>query len=319
MSWTQTDFTFKKLFNKRTTSSTKRVYEEIGDYTINVHADEIWADAIPGTPPGSTTSVVEVQTLLLLTQDTTVAGLQSWYATDGLGNRLKDWISDKFDNDPTSTYSVKLYDQDDNLIPVTDSTNWLFDYQTGVLVLQNSHPTATGFKISGYRYVGAKGVTSVAGIVDGTGTGNTVPLWSDYNTLTDSIITQTGTNIITINGVLKATAKSFDIPHPTKENYRLVYGCLEGPENAVYHRGKIVGSGDVVVTLPDYWGALVEDYTIYLTAYGNYSIYVASKSQKEFIVRRCGSFLNRRKTIEFSFEVIGNRKDSPLIVEYKVP
>jgi hypothetical protein len=319
MSWTQTDFTFKKLFNKRTTSSTKRAYEEIGDYTLNVHADEIWAEPIPGTPPGSTTSVVEKQTLLSLTQDTTVSGMQSWYATDGGGNRLKDWISDKFDGDPLSTYSINLYDQDDNVIPATDSTNWLFDYQTGVLVLQNSHPTATGYKISGYRYIGLKGVAGAAGVIDGTGTANTVPMWSDSNTLTDSIITQLGTTTITINGVLRATSKSFDIPHPTKKDYRLVYGCLEGPENAVYHRGKITGHGDIEILLPEYWSELVDDYTIYLTAYGNYSVYVASKSQKHFVVRRCGSFFNRRKTIEFSYEVIGNRKDSPLIVEYKLP
>jgi len=106
MSWTQTDLNFKKLLNKRVTSSTKRSYEEIGDYTINVHADEIWAETIPGTPPGSTTAVVEVVTLLTLTKDTTVSGSQAWYAASG-GNRLKDWISDKFDGSGTSTYAVK--------------------------------------------------------------------------------------------------------------------------------------------------------------------------------------------------------------------
>jgi hypothetical protein len=262
---------------------------------------------------------VEVQTLLVLTQDTTVSGSQSWYATDGSGNRLKDWISDKFDNDPTSTYGVKLYDQDDNLIPLTDTINWLFDYQTGVLILQNTHPTATSFKISGYRYVGAKGVAAAGAIVDGTGTAGYVPLWSDSNTLTDSIMTQTGTTIITINGVLRATSKSFEIPHPTKKDHKLVYGCLEGPENAVYHRGFMSGKGPITINLPEYWDVLVDDYTIYLTSYGNYSIYVASKSQKAFEVSRCGSFFDRRKTIEFSYEVIGNRKDAPLIVECKIP
>jgi len=95
MSWTQTDLTFKKLFNKRVTSSTKRIYEEIGDITLSIHADDIWAETIPGTPPGSTTAVVEVRTLLALTKDSTVAGDQAWYATDGSGNRLKDWIPDK--------------------------------------------------------------------------------------------------------------------------------------------------------------------------------------------------------------------------------
>lgn len=318
MSWTQTDLSFKKLFNKRVTSSTKRIYEEIGDYTLSVHADEIWAETIPNTPPGSTTAIVEVRTLLTLTKDTTVSGSQSWYATDGSGNRLKDWISDKYDSNPSQSYAVKLFDQNNNQIPATDPSNWLFDYQTGILILQNTHSSATSFKITGYRYVGAKGVAGASGVVDGSGTANSIPIWSDSDTLTDSIISQTGTSIITVNGVLRATSKSFEIPHPTKENYKLVYGCLEGPENAVYHRGKLSGKGEVCVTLPDYWDKLVDDYTIYLTSYGNYSIYVASQSQKQFTVRRCGTILNRTKTIEFSYEVIGNRSDAPLITEYKI-
>jgi hypothetical protein len=316
MSWTITDFTFKKLLNKRITSSSKRSYEEIGDYTLNVHADEVWADPIPTTPPVSTTSVVEVNTLLSLVKDTTVSGSQAWYATDGLGNRLKDWISDKYDGDPTSSYTIKLYDQDDVQIPATDPSNWIFDYATGILVLQNTHATAATLKISGYRYIGAKGVGT--GSISGTGTTDYVPLWNGSSSLTDSIISQTGTSIININGVLRATSKSFDIPHPIKEGYRLVYGCLEGPENGVYFRGKASGVGEIEIMLPDYWQNLVEDYTIYLTSYGNYSVFVSSQSRNSFKVRRCGSIFLRKRTIEFTYEVIGNRKDAPLITEYKV-
>ena len=43
-------------------------------------------------------------------------------------------------------------------------------------------------------------------------------------------------------GNLSATTKSFDIAHPTKENMRLRYGSLEGPENGVYVRGRLTGS-----------------------------------------------------------------------------
>ena len=32
-------------------------------------------------------------------------------------------------------------------------------------------------------------------------------------------------------------AKAFDIPHPSREGYRLRHICLEGPESAVYFRG----------------------------------------------------------------------------------
>jgi hypothetical protein len=40
-----------------------------------------------------------------------------------------------------------------------------------------------------------------------------------------------------MTGALTAASKSFDIPHPTKEGFRLRYGVLEGPEHGVYFRG----------------------------------------------------------------------------------
>jgi hypothetical protein len=62
-----------------------------------------------------------------------------------------------------------------------------------------------------------------------------------------------------IGGTLVATAKSFLIDHPTKEDHKLQYGSLEGPENGVYVRGKLEGR---VIDLPDYWTALVDPNTI---------------------------------------------------------
>lgn len=62
-----------------------------------------------------------------------------------------------------------------------------------------------------------------------------------------------------IIGALSATTKSFDIEHPTKEGKRLHHGVLEGPEHAVYVRGR---SSDGVIELPDYWTGLVHEHTI---------------------------------------------------------
>jgi hypothetical protein len=53
--------------------------------------------------------------------------------------------------------------------------------------------------------------------------------------------------------------KLFDIPHPSKEGMRLRHGCLEGPELAVYARGK---TSEGIIPLPDYWQGLVDDKTI---------------------------------------------------------
>lgn len=317
MSWDKLDFTFKKLLNKRVTSETKKYYEEIGDYTINVHATEIWAEDIPGTPPVSTTSVVEVIDKLTLIKDTTVANSQAWYAFRS-GARLKDWISDKFDGTEAATYAIKLYDQDNNQISLTDASNWLFDYQTGVLIFDSTYSSATSFKISGYRYIGSKGVANSTGVVNGTGSSNYIPLWSDSNTIGNSIMTQTGTTIININGAIRATTKSFDIPHPTKPSHRLVYGCLEGPENGVYIRGKASGYGDVEVSLPEYWSALCNDFNVLVTPMKNQKLFISSQNQNSFTVQRCGLGFFRKKFIEFSYLVIGSRRDAPLVTEYEL-
>jgi len=68
---------------------------------------------------------------------------------------------------------------------------------------------------------------------------------------------------INLGGTLNAVSKSFLIDHPTKPGYKLQYGSLEGPENGVYVRGKLVGSD--TIQLPDYWTGLVDEETITVT------------------------------------------------------
>lgn len=74
----------------------------------------------------------------------------------------------------------------------------------------------------------------------------------------------TGSAIVTGNlavGTFLTTAalKAFDIVHPTKENKRLRYASLEGPEAGVYVRGK---TSEGIIPLPDYWAGLVDEKTI---------------------------------------------------------
>ena len=57
--------------------------------------------------------------------------------------------------------------------------------------------------------------------------------------------------------------KSFDIPHPTKQNHRLRHVCLEGPEADVYIKGKLTEGN--IIKLPDYWPKLVDLETINVT------------------------------------------------------
>lgn len=345
MAWTSTDYTFKKILNKRSTDNTKRVSEEIGDYTVNIHYSEIWGENIPWPPPASTTSVVQVYNKLELAKDVTVANSQSWFATSDVAppystsNRLRKWIPDKFDQDVNSSYAIRLFFGDvgstsnDVEIYFNDPSTWIFDYATGILnfqsstLLNGSHTYDSGkvFKISGYRYIGWMGAgTGVSTILDGVGTADYLPIFTDTNTLTDSIVQQItgatvdGSTILQVDGVIRAKAKSFDIIHPTKDGFRLVYGSLEGPENGAYHRGREQGKGQVYVELPDYWSELVNCYTVHLTSNGNYSIYVSSQDKNGFTVKRVGNFLDRNKLIDFNYVAIGDRKDAPLQTEYKI-
>jgi hypothetical protein len=170
-------------------------------------------------------------------------------------------------------------------------------------------------------------ITSTSTIAPAAGGGSTSVLTlqtiSADNQLTDRYflrgVTSAGTRLFSIDtaGNLRATTKSFDIPHPTKEGLRLVYGVLEGPEHGVYHRGTVEGKGTIQVNLPDYWHKLVgEQYTIQLTPWGNYNVGIGSKTENYFTIQLVGDFISRKyKNIKVDYIVHGSRLDAPLDTE----
>ena len=184
MAWTQTDTSFKKLQNKRITTSTgKGIDEEKGASSLELYLPDIKTELIPGTPPGANTLVLAYTGAIgqTLAVDTSVPGNLTWFATSGYGNttsandgsfgsesqRLGDWISDKYDAFGTVSgagYEIKVYDKDSNLITKADPSDWLFDYQTGILVFNNASTTygavstSGPFRVVGYRYTGKKGI-----------------------------------------------------------------------------------------------------------------------------------------------------------------
>ncbi len=113
-----------------------------------------------------------------------------------------------------------------------------------------------------------------------------------------------------VNGSFAASSKSFDISHPSKPGKRLVHGCLEGPEFAVYYRGRAkLVNGAVQVTLPDYFESLTrkEDRTIHLTAIGS-EPYLLSASD---IVNGTFTVYGTKPDGEFYWEVKAVRADVP--------
>lgn len=106
----------------------------------------------------------------------------------------------------------------------------------------------------------------------------------------------------------------FDMPHPNKSGWRLRHVCIEGPEIAVYCRGKVPPDG--VINLPSFWVGLInpEDITINLTPIGCWQELFVKEINwgKQVIVRN-----NAGGPINADYHIIARRLDDDLIVEYE--
>ncbi len=109
--------------------------------------------------------------------------------------------------------------------------------------------------------------------------------------------------------------KNFDIPHPNKPGWRLRHTCLEGPENAVYFRGRLTDKN--VIELPDYWKGFVdpESITVSLTQIGCSQDLIVEKIEwGSKIIIKSGTSTN----IDCYYIIHGTRMDGEnLIVEYE--
>ena len=123
-----------------------------------------------------------------------------------------------------------------------------------------------------------------------------------------------GTTYASVQGTINVQGwKGFDIKHPTKENHRLRYVCLEGPEGGVYYRGILKDSE--FIELPDYWKDLVDTKTItvHLTPIGTYQYLYYTVAKNRIIVKNHSNL-----PTHCSYIVYGERKDGErLIPEYK--
>ena len=119
-----------------------------------------------------------------------------------------------------------------------------------------------------------------------------------------------------------ASPKPFDLVHPTKgKGHRLRYACIEGPEVAVYHRGRLKGSN--IIELPYYWKDLVHEnsITVQLQPIGKSQNLVIESFNNEYVVIEVGAnqdFLTGEILIDCFYHVYAERKDiNPLITEYE--
>ena len=186
--------------------------------------------------------------------------------------------------------------------------------------------TCSGISIFGKVTDGARGVVTIGKVdslskfpfSDSLYVLGTSKFFDDMTVAANIKVTKnatiSGTTYSTFRGSINVQGwKGFDIKHPTKENHRLRYVCLEGPEGGVYHRGILKDSE--FIELPDYWKNLVDTKTItvHLTPIGTYQYLYYTVAKNRIIVKNHSNL-----PTHCSYIVYGERKDGErLIPEYK--
>jgi len=191
---TKLDVVFKKAKGKADTSTTtKAYYEEALGGGFLIDGGDIFAETLPDNDPAAAVAAglateYDIAGAIRLTEDPSVADSKGWIActpypgvAPTFPTRMVNWIPSKYG----VTYSVRLYKNNAavpaNEIPSSDTSDWFFDEKTGVLIFQDTPPTATSFWITGYQYIGetvidlssmtfTNGLTETAGVVSLGGT-----------------------------------------------------------------------------------------------------------------------------------------------------
>ena len=95
---------------------------------------------------------------------------------------------------------------------------------------------------------------------------------------------------------------------------RLIHGSLEGPEFGMYQRGTIKSVIQIEeIPLPEYWKAMVGDYTVLLTPHGNYNVWLEEKNKTMFKIKTNADAIDGPWLCEWI--AIGRRTDAKLEVE----
>ena len=106
--------------------------------------------------------------------------------------------------------------------------------------------------------------------------------------------------------------KSFDMSHPSRDGFRLRYACIEGPEIAVYCRGRL--NTGTEIQLPSYWKDLVYEnsITVQITPIGTQQDIIVKEYDNQKVI------LESSSSIDCFYTICAERKDvNPLITEYE--
>ena len=105
----------------------------------------------------------------------------------------------------------------------------------------------------------------------------------------------------------------FDMPHPNKEGWRLRHVCIEGPEIAVYFRGRVKNREEI--SYPSYWKGLVDwtTVTVNLTPIGAHQNIIVKRFDEDKIYLQSKGGM----PIDCFYHITARRLDDDLVVEYE--
>jgi hypothetical protein len=153
------NYAFKKLLGRLHTSNSKNFYEEKPGIISNVMQGNVWTGEIPAVAPSNDTVAIKVYSgsgMLRLTEDTSVASRQAFLAKATFGDLNSAQLTNFIQPNMGQTYSVRLFiggTSAANEIPSSHSSNWIFDYDNGVLAFESTPPAGNVY-IQVCRYIG---------------------------------------------------------------------------------------------------------------------------------------------------------------------
>ena len=170
---------------------------------------------------------------------------------------------------------------------------------------QSEDPAIPGGLCTGLNNPYSLGVIGDAAILDNLDVSVSIAAGKDI-VAQGEVMSRCGKHIL-------SAKKNFDIPHPTKEGWRLRHTCPEGPTNDVYTRGRV--RGKKVIELPSYWKGLVEErsITVTLTPIGSHQDVIIKRWDEERVYLQSKGNM----PIDCFYQIFAERKDGEaLIAEY---
>tara|TARA_Y100000816_G_scaffold292360_1_gene287220 strand:+ start:1643 stop:2404 length:762 start_codon:yes stop_codon:yes gene_type:complete len=117
--------------------------------------------------------------------------------------------------------------------------------------------------------------------------------------------TVSGLSVFDYKGNVLAAKKDFDIPHPTKDGWRLRHVAPEAPSADVYVRGRVTNKKEI--DLPNYWKGLVDwtTITVNLTPVGSHQDIIVKRFDEEKIYLQSNGGL----PVDCFYHIYAERKD----------